>query len=113
MLLPIDSTIISLTNKIFWEEVYHQIKLHHGHSQEQENWTECLIHFGQGHDVRFAESINSMIPANGLWIMHRGFSCKEFLDDLSVTQTQFWCRSKTKLKQSSSMTTIEWSGFAM
>lgn len=98
MLVPIDSTVISLTSKLFWEEDYHQVKLLNGINLEQRNPTECLIHFGQGHDARFAGSINSMIPENGVGVMDRGFASWEFLDELSATQTHFVVRIKNNMK---------------
>lgn len=98
MLVPIDSTVVSLTSKLFWEQKYHQVKLLNGINLEQGNPTECLIHFGQGHDARFADSINSMIPENGVGIMDRGFASWEFLEQLSETQTQFVVRLKNNMK---------------
>jgi len=98
MLIPIDSTVISLTSKLFWEQEYHQVKLLNGINLEQGNPTECLIHFGQGHDARFAETVNSMIPENGVGVMDRGFASWEFLDDLSATQTLFVVRIKNNMK---------------
>ena len=98
MLIPIDSTVISLTSKLFWEQDYHQVKLLNGINLEQGNPTECLIHFGQGHDARFAETINSMIPENGVGVMDRGFASWEFLDELSATQTRFVVRIKNNMK---------------
>jgi putative transposase len=98
MLMPIDSTVISLTSKLFWEEEYHQVKLLNGINLEQGNPTECLIHFGQGHDARFAESVNSTIPENGVGVMDHGFASWEFLDELSLTQTRFVVRIKNNMK---------------
>jgi putative transposase len=82
MLVPIDSTVISLTSKLFWQQEYHQVKLLNGINLEQGNPTECLIHFGQGHDARFADKVNSMIPENGIGVMDRGFASWNFLDEL-------------------------------
>jgi len=98
MLVPIDSTIISLTSKLFWQEEYHQVKLLSGINLQQGNSTECLIHFGQGHDARFADSVNSMIPEDGVGIMDRGFASWDFLDELSLTQTRFVIRIKNNMK---------------
>lgn len=98
MLVPLDSTVISLTSKLFWEQEYHQVKLLNGINLEQGNPTECLIHFGQGHDARFAETVNSMIPENGVGVMDRGFASWKFLDELSVTQTRFVVRLKNNMK---------------
>lgn len=98
MLVPIDSTVISLTSKLFWEQEYHQVKLLNGINLEQGNPTECLIHFGQGHDARFAETVNSMIPENGIGILDRGFASWEFLDQMSLTKTKFVVRLKNSMK---------------
>ena len=98
MLVPIDSTVISLTSKLIWEQEYHQVKLLNGINLEQGNPTECLIHFGQGHDARFAETVNSMIPENGIGILDRGFASWEFLDQMSLTKTKFVVRIKNSMK---------------
>ena len=98
MLIPIDSTVITLTSKLFWEQDYHQVKLLNGINLTQGNPTECLIHFGQGHDARFAETVNCMIPDNGLGVMDRGFASWEFLDELSATKTRFVVRIKNNMK---------------
>jgi putative transposase len=80
MLMPIDSTIITLTSKLFWQQSYHQVKLINGVNLAQGNVSECLIHFGQGHDAKFGESVMSMIPDNGVGIMDRGFASWDLLD---------------------------------
>lgn len=66
----------------------------------QGNPTECLIHFGQGHDARFAEMANSMIPQDGVGVMDRGFASWELLDELSATKTRFVVRIKNNMKTS-------------
>lgn len=98
MLIPIDSTVITLTSQLFWEQNYHQVKLLNGINLTQGNPSECLIHFGQGHDARFAEMVNSMIPENGVGIMDRGFASWELLNELSATQTRFVVRIKNNMK---------------
>lgn len=98
LLVPIDSTVITLTSKLFWEQDYHQVKLLNGINLEQGNPTECLIHFGQGHDARFADQVNSMIPENGVGVLDRGFASWEFLDELSETETRFVVRIKNNMK---------------
>ncbi len=52
MLMPIDSTVITLTSKLFWAQGYHQVKLMNGVNLTQDTTSECLIHFGQGHDAK-------------------------------------------------------------
>jgi putative transposase len=48
MLFPIDSTVITLTSKLFWMQGYHQVKLLSGVNLTQGNPSECLIHFWSG-----------------------------------------------------------------
>jgi putative transposase len=98
MLFPIDSTVITLTSKLFWMQGYHQVKLMNGVNLTQGSPSECLIHFGQGHDARFAELVTGMIPENGIGIMDRGFASWEFLDQLSQTKTLFVVRIKNNMK---------------
>ena len=98
MLFPLDSTVITLTSKLFWMQGYHQVKLMNGVNLTQGNPGECLIHFGQGHDAKFSELVTGMIPENGIGIMDRGFAGWEFLDQLSQTQTLFVVRIKNNMK---------------
>ncbi|MBF2059564.1 transposase, partial [Fischerella thermalis] len=98
MLVPIDSTIVTLTSQLFWMQGYHQVKLLNGINLEQGNPSECLIHCGQGHDATFAESVTGMIPEGGIGIMDRGFASWEFLDQLSLMGTLFVVRIKNNMK---------------
>lgn len=98
MLIPLDSTVVTLTSKLFWAQEYHQVKLLNGINLTQGNPTECLIHFGQGHDARFADVVPSMIPEGGIGILDRGFASWDFLDQMSQTQTQFVVRIKKNMK---------------
>lgn len=98
MLIPFDSTVITLTSKLFWAQEYHQVKVMNGINLTQGNLSECLIHFGQGHDARFAESVMSMIPENGIGIMERGFASWDFLDQMSQVKTLFVVRIKNNMK---------------
>jgi hypothetical protein len=74
MLFPIDSTVVSLTSKLFWVQGQHQVKLLNGVNLSQGYVSECLIHFGQGHDAKFTDYIAGMIPEDGIGIMDRGFA---------------------------------------
>lgn len=98
MLFPIDSTIVTLTSKLFWMQGYHQVKLMNGVNLVQGNPSECLIHFGQGHDALFASLVPGMIPEDGIGIMDRGFASWEFLEQLSQTKTLFVVRIKNNMK---------------
>lgn len=98
MLFPIDSTVVTLTSKLFWLQGYHQVKLLNGVNLKSGNPSECLIHFGQGHDAKFADSVSTMIPENAIGIMDRGFASWEFLDEMSCTKTMFVVRLKNNMK---------------
>lgn len=98
MLFPIDSTVVTLTSQLFWQQGYHQVKLLNGVNLEQGNPSECLIHFGQGNDAKFLDSVTGLIPEGGVGLMDRGFACWEFLDQLSQTQTRFVVRIKNNMK---------------
>ncbi|MGE5660287.1 MAG: transposase [Actinomycetota bacterium] len=98
MLFPIDSTVVTLTSKLFWLQGYHQVKLLNGVNLSQGNPSECLINFGQGHDAKFAEFVIGMIPEDAVGIMDRGFASWEFLDLRSLTKTQFVVRIKNNMK---------------
>lgn len=107
MIVPIDSTVITLTSKLFFTQNYHQVKLLNGINIEQGNPTECLIHFGDAHDAHFLDYINSMIPENGVGVMDRGLASWEFLDELSRTNTKFVVRLKNNMKTECDQKDIE------
>ncbi len=75
MLFPIDSTVVSLTSKLFWVQGQHQVQLLNGVNVSQRYVSECLIDFGQGHDAKFTAYIAGIITENGIGIMDRGFAC--------------------------------------
>jgi len=98
MLFPIDSTVIPLTSKLFAEQKYHQVKLLNGINLTQGNTSECLIHFGQGHDAKFLDSVTGIIPDNAVGIMDRGFASWDFLDQMSQAKTLFLVRIRNNMK---------------
>ncbi|MGE5658760.1 MAG: transposase [Actinomycetota bacterium] len=98
MLFPIDSTVVTLTGQLFWLQGYHPVKLLNGVNLSQENPSECLINFGQGHDAKFAEFVTGMIPKDAVGIMDRGFVSWELLEKMSLTKTQFVVRIKNNMK---------------
>jgi len=98
MLTPIDSTVITLTSKLFWIKNYHQVKLLNGINLTQGNTTDCLISFGQAHDAKFTNLIPDMIPENSIGIMDRGFASWKFLDDMAQKNVLFVVRIKNNMK---------------
>lgn len=98
ILFPIDSTVITLTSKLFWSQGYHQVKLINGFNLTQNVTSECMINFGQEHDAKFAEQILTIIPENAVAIMDRGFAGWSFLDQLSQLEHLFVMRIKNNMK---------------
>jgi putative transposase len=56
-LYAIDSTVITLTGKLFWMSGYHQMKLVMGVDAETGSIGERHLHFGSSNDESFAELI--------------------------------------------------------
>lgn len=74
-LFPLDSTIVTLTSKLLWNQGFHQVKLFAGVNLLTEEPGGILIHFGQGHDSKYGDETIEKTPENGVGIMDRGF-CK-------------------------------------
>ncbi|WP_051020979.1 transposase [Synechococcus sp. PCC 6312] len=98
MLFPIDSTVITLTSKLFWSQGYHQVKLINGFNLTQNVTSECMINFGQENDAKSTEEILTMIPKNAAALMDRGFADWKFIDELSQLQHLFLVRIKKNMK---------------
>jgi putative transposase len=56
-LFAIDSTVISLTSQLFWQQKYYQVKLINGVDVEEGYTTECLIRFGQENDAKYLDEV--------------------------------------------------------
>ncbi|MBP0024179.1 MAG: IS4 family transposase, partial [Roseofilum sp. SID2] len=85
-LLPIDSIVITLTSKLFWQQNYRQVKLLNGININPGNLTEFFISFGQAHDAKFTDYIPTMIGSNEVGVMDRGFASWPFIEAMSETQ---------------------------
>jgi len=72
-IFPLDSTIITLTSKLLWEQEYHQVKLFGGINLLNSEVGGITIHFGQGHDSKYGNETIDAIPENGVGVMDRGF----------------------------------------
>lgn len=97
MLFPIDSTVIILTSKLFWSQRYNQVKLITGFNLTQNVTSDCVINFGQEHDIKFIEQILTMIPENAVAIMDRGFADWKFVEELSQLKHLFMVRIKNNM----------------
>jgi putative transposase len=98
MLFPIDSTVITLTSKLFHAQNYHQVKLLNGFNLTQNVTSECVINFGQEHDAKFTEQILTMIPDNAVAITDRGFASWTFVEEMSQLKHRFIIRIKNNMK---------------
>ena len=81
-LFPIDSTVISLTSKLLWQEKWHQVKLFCGLNSITSEVGGIVIHFGQGHDSKEGKETIASIPANSVGVMDRGFASVQRIKEL-------------------------------
>ncbi|URR36541.1 transposase [Thermosynechococcus sp. HN-54] len=98
MLFPIDSTVITLTSKLFWFYKYHQVKLITGFDLTENILGKAVVSFGERHDLSFQDEILEMIPENAVAIMDRGFASWRFLERLSERKCLFVVRIKNNMR---------------
>lgn len=89
-LFPIDSTIISLTSKLLWQNKWHQVKLFCGLNSITNEVGGIVVHFGQGHDSKEGKETIGAIPANAVGVMDRGFASKKRVKELSSEPGKFF-----------------------
>ncbi|PSO48799.1 MAG: hypothetical protein BRC33_08515 [Cyanobacteria bacterium SW_9_44_58] len=70
-LFPLDSTIVTLTSKLLWQQGYHQVKLFSGLNLFTSEPGGVFLHFGQGHDSKYGDKTIGETPDNGLSIIER------------------------------------------
>lgn len=90
LLYAIDSTIITLTSKLFGAEQHHQL--------ETGLIGEPLLQFGQSHDEKFAEMVMTTVPENGIAVEDRGFCGLSNLQTLKESEVQFIVGIKNNYK---------------
>jgi putative transposase len=98
LLYAIDSTVITLTSKLFWMSGYHQTKLVMGVDAETGSIGERHLHFGFSNDENFAELMMTTVPENGIAVENRGFCSFENLLDMSQIGILFIVRIKNNYK---------------
>jgi IS4 transposase len=81
-LFPIDSTVISLTSKLLWQEKWHQVKPFCGLNSITSEVGGIVIHFGQGHDSKEGRKTIESIPTNAVGVMDRGFAAMKRIKEL-------------------------------
>lgn len=89
-LFPIDSTIVSLTSKLLWQEGYQQVKLFSGIDVSTGEVGGIVIHFGQGHDSKYGNETIKATPKNGVTIMDRGFCDLERIKELKEEKEKYF-----------------------
>jgi len=98
-LFPLDSTIVTLTSKLLWNQGYHQVKLFSGLNLLTAEPEGIFIHFGQGHDSKYGNNTIEATPPNGVSLMDRGFSSLDRIQELlTETNRYFVLRIKNNIK---------------
>lgn len=90
LLFPLDSTTVTLTSKLMWNQGYGQVKLFSGINICTNEPDGILINFGNGHDSKYGEETIAAIPANGVGIMDRGFAKLERIKRLNELKDRYF-----------------------
>jgi len=96
-IFPLDSTIITLTSKLLWNENIHQVKLFSGLNTLNSDFSVrstvpsgIFIHFGQGHDSKYGEKTIEATPETGVAVMDRGFASLKRIAELLEDEKRFF-----------------------
>ena len=87
-LFPIDSTVITLTSKLLWNQGYHQVKLFCGLDSCTSEVGGIVIHFGQGNDNKYGQETVEEIPEKAVGVMDRGFASAERIRELNKQENK-------------------------
>lgn len=90
ILFPLDSTIVTLTSKLLWQQGYHQVKLFSGLCLPNAEPGGVSIHFGQGHDSQYGNDTIAETPQGGVGIMDRGFCSLSRIQELLQREERFF-----------------------
>jgi len=97
-LFALDSTTITLTSKLRWNQGIHLVKLFSGINLMNSELPEVSLHFGKNHDSKYGKETVESIPANAVGIMDRGFSSHEKIRELYKKEKYFILRLKNNDK---------------
>ncbi len=97
-LFALDSTTITLTSKLLWNQGIHQVKLFSGIKLMNSELPGVSLHFGKGHDSKYDNETVDSLPANAVGIMDRGFSSHERIRELCKKEKYFLFRLKNNDK---------------
>jgi IS4 transposase len=103
VLFPIDSTIVTLTSKLLWEQGYHQVKLFAGLNSATSEPGGISIHFGQGHDSKYGDETINATPQGAVGVMDRGFASLARIKKLQSKKDHYFVlriKNDTKLEMS-------------
>jgi IS4 transposase len=89
-IFPLDSTTITLTSKLLWNENIHQVKLFSGLNLLTSEPGGILIHFGFGHDNKYGDETIKNTPENGVAVMDRGFASLGRIAQLLLDEKRFF-----------------------
>jgi Transposase DDE domain. len=102
-LFPLDSTIITLTSKLFWH--YKQVKLTLGLDINEGNIGDESIIFGKTNDHKIGHLVIGTIPENAVGInafgtqaKDRGFASWKLMDEMCKRNTLFIVRIRNNMK---------------
>jgi IS4 transposase len=90
VLFPLDSTIVTLTSKLMWNQGYGQVKLFSGINICTNEPDGILIHFGNGHDSKYGEATIEAIPKDAVGVMDRGFAKLERIKNLKQLKDRYF-----------------------
>jgi IS4 transposase len=98
-IVPIDSTVIRLASKLFWQKGYHQVKILNVFDFSRGIIEDFCVSFGQNHDMYFKDKIIHMIPEDAIAVMDRGFCSYQFIYQLCQENRLFVVRIKRNMKR--------------
>lgn len=89
-------------SKLFWVRDIHQVKLYSGINLLTGCTTDILIRFGYNNDVKFTETLSTIIPENGVGVLDRGFAELDQIREMIARESYFVMRIKNSWN-------LEWS----
>jgi len=91
-LFALDSTTITLTSKLLWNQGIHQVKLLSGINLMNSELPGVSLHFAKGHDSKYGNETVESISANAVGRMDRGFSSHDKIRQISQKDKHFFLR---------------------
>ena len=89
---PVDSTVVTLTSKLLFNNGYRQVKLISGLNLSTGKPEDSLVSFGSEHDYKYGQEMIDALPENGVAVMDRGFASLNFIRKNSENNKYFVVR---------------------